>query len=199
MRTRRSCGTRLVSSPRRRCDNRRRRDRVSRRDAHWLRFDYAGEARLVEPYRLVDWNSCWYWRRGTCRAIGGPPSAWTASDLNPRRIGRSHRGRSPTAVWSGSCSAMSPRRAGRSRPHHGLRSCRRRHRAHQPGGRRRRGRRREHLGPDHRRRHVRDHRPLHRTLGRDFHVTEPAELVAHLRALGGRYARAVLQSPSSGH
>ena len=28
-------------------------------------------------------------------------------------------------------------------------------------------------------------------LGRDFHVSEPAELVGHLRALGERYARAV--------
>ena len=28
-------------------------------------------------------------------------------------------------------------------------------------------------------------------LGRDFHVTEPPELVAHLRELGERYARAV--------
>lgn len=28
-------------------------------------------------------------------------------------------------------------------------------------------------------------------LGLDFHVTEPPELVEHLRVLGGRYARAV--------
>ena len=30
------------------------------RDVEWLRFDYDGEPRLVEPYRLVSWERRWY-------------------------------------------------------------------------------------------------------------------------------------------
>ncbi|QDZ15222.1 helix-turn-helix transcriptional regulator [Humibacter ginsenosidimutans] len=30
------------------------------RDAHWLRFEHDGVARLLEPYRLVSWERRWY-------------------------------------------------------------------------------------------------------------------------------------------
>ena len=30
------------------------------RSAEWLRFDYRDEPRLIEPYRLVNWNRRWY-------------------------------------------------------------------------------------------------------------------------------------------
>lgn len=30
------------------------------RDAEWLRFDYRGDARKVEPYRLLSWQRRWY-------------------------------------------------------------------------------------------------------------------------------------------
>ena len=90
------------------------RDRVSRSGCALVPFRLRGRARDSSSRTGSSTGTvAGTWRRGICRAIGGPPSAWTASDPNRRRIGRSRRDRSPKAVWSGSCSATSPRPAGR--------------------------------------------------------------------------------------
>ncbi|HEY2557177.1 MAG TPA: WYL domain-containing protein [Diaminobutyricibacter sp.] len=162
------------------------------RDAHWLRFDYSGSARLVEPYRLVNWNRRWYlaaWdlhdeRWSTFRVDNIQPKPPTYRPFEQRPfpdgglVGFVQRDVA-AAGWkvTARITVFAPADdvVARINPAVGVVEV------------------------------VDDDTSVLITgadmyetialyiglLGRDFHVSEPAELVAHLRALGERYARAV--------
>lgn len=183
------------------------------RDSHWLRFDYSagpdaqpgddatvtadratasGPSRLVEPYRLVNWNRRWYlaaWdlqddRWSTFRVDGIRPRTPTHRPFEPRDypdgglVGFVQRDVA-AAGWkvTARITVFAPADdvVSRINPAVGVVEV------------------------------VDDTTSVlitgadrHETialyiglLGRDFHVSDPPELVAHLRALGERYARAV--------
>ncbi len=164
------------------------------RDAHWFRFEYAGGARLVEPYRLVNWNRRWYlaawdlqhegW--STFRVDGIRPKPPTYRPFAQRPfpdgglVGFVQRDVA-AAGWNVTARitvfAPADDVIARINPAVGVVEV------------------------------VDDNTSVLITgadmyetialyiglLGRDFHVTEPPELVDHLRALGERYARAVSQ------
>ncbi|WP_345762473.1 helix-turn-helix transcriptional regulator [Diaminobutyricibacter sp. McL0608] len=162
------------------------------RDAHWLRFDYAGEARLVEPYRLVNWNRRWYlaaWdlqgdRWSTFRVDSIRPKPPTYRPFTPRSfpegglVGFVQRDVA-AAGWkvTARITVFAPADdvVARINPAVGVVEV-----------------------VDENTSVLITGADMYETialyiglLGRDFQVTEPPELVAHLRALGERYARAV--------
>jgi predicted DNA-binding transcriptional regulator YafY len=168
------------------------------RDSHWFRFDYddttdaADDSRVVEPYRLVNWNRRWYlaaWdlqqhRWATFRGDRIRPKAPTYRAFEPRPfpdgglVGFVQRDVA-SAAWTVTAritiDAPAEEVVERINPAVGVVEV-----------------------LDEKTSVLITGADMYETialyiglLGIDFHVSEPPELVAHLDALGKRYARAV--------
>lgn len=80
------------------------------RAGEWLRFDYDGEPRLVEPYRLLAWQRRWYLVARDPRT--GDWDVYRADRLHPRM--RTGRGFRPVPVPGGDFTAFAMRQVAAS-------------------------------------------------------------------------------------